>query len=86
MGRASSISDEWFNGLSSSVHSCIGAKVVLTKNILNVGLSNGSTGIVKDIFYNVDKPAPGLPKLVFVDFDVEYTGDTFFPNDESRKG
>ena len=64
----------------------LGTKIVLTKNILNVGLSNGSTGIMKEIFYNVDKPAPGLPKLVFMDFDVEYTRDIFFPNNESRKG
>ena len=35
---------------------------------------------------DVNKPAPCLSKLVFIDFDVEHTGDTFFPDDESRKG
>ena len=61
-------------------------KIVLTKNILNVGLSNSAIGIVKELFYNANKPAPALSKLVFVDFNVEYTGEMFFPNNKSRKG
>ena len=65
---------------------CVGAKVVLTKNYLQVGLSNGSMGIVRELIYDADKPAPGLPKLVFVDFGAEYTGNSFFTNDETRKG
>ena len=68
-----------------SIYLCLGAKIVLTKNILNVSLSNGSTGIAKKIFYDVDKTAPGLPKLVFIDFDVEHARDMFFPNNKSRK-
>ena len=84
-GRGSSLSEDNFNGLASSMHACVDAKVVLTKNYLQVGLSNGSTGIVRELFYDETKPAPGLPKLIFVDFGVEYTGDTFFTNNDSRK-
>ena len=36
-------------------------------------------GIVRELIYDADKPAPGLPKLVFVDFGAEYTGNSFFP-------
>ena len=50
IGRASSISNEQFNSLSLSMYLYVGAKVVLTKNILNVGLSNSSTGIMKEFF------------------------------------
>ena len=86
IGRAASLSDDTFNGLASSMYICIGAKVVLTKNYLQVGLSNGSTGIVRELIYDADKPAPGLPKLVFVDFGAEYTDTLFFPNNEVRRG
>ena len=85
-GRGSSLSEDNFNGLASSMYVCVGAKVVLTKNYLQVGLSNGSTGIVTELFYDETKPAPGLPKLIFVDFGTEYAGDSFFPNNDSRKG
>ena len=67
-------------------HLCVDAKVVLTKNYLQVGLSNGSTGIVRELFYDETKPAPGLPKLNIVDFGVEHAVDVFFPNNDSRKG
>ena len=43
--KGSSLSEDNFNGLTSSVHACAGSKVVLTKNYLQVGLSNGSAGI-----------------------------------------
>ena len=85
-GRATSLSDDTFNGLASSMYICAGAKVVLTKNYLQIGLSNGSTGIVREIIYDVDKPAPGLCKFVFIDFGTEYTGTSFFPNNEIRRG
>ena len=76
MGKASSMSNENFNSLMSNIFLYIGVKVVLTRNYLNVGLSNGSMGIKKELFYNANKPAPALPKFIFIDFDIEYTGDT----------
>ena len=43
-------------------------------------------GIVRELIYNTDKPASGLSKLVFVDFGTEYTCNSFFPNNKTRKG
>ena len=50
--------------------------------------SHGEEGyvVVKDIFYDVSTPPPGLPKFVFVDFNDQYTGPSFFPNDPTRRG
>ena len=61
--NAKSISNKNFSNLSSSMYLCIGAKVALTRNHLNIGLSNGSIGIVKEIVYNDDKPIPVLPNF-----------------------
>ena len=85
-GNGASMNDDKFGGLHSTMFLCVGAKVVLTRNFLNVGLSNGSTGIVKEIFYDSNRPAPQLPKFVFVDFGVQYTGRSFFPSNNTRKG
>ena len=84
--KGSLLSEDNFNSLSSSVCTCVDSKVMLTKNYLQVSLSNSSMGIVQEIFYDENKPAPGLPKFIFADFNVECTGDTFFLNNESRKG
>ena len=75
-----------FGGLSSKLYLCVSAKVLLTRNLLNIGLSHRSMGIVKDIIYVEDKLAPKLPKFVWVDFGNDYTGSSFFPNDLNRKG
>ena len=80
------MNDENFNDLISSIFLYIGIKVVLTRNYLNVSLLNSSTGIVKELFYDANKPAFALPKFVFADFDIECTEETFFSNDISRKG
>ena len=85
-GNGASMNDDKFGGLHSTMFLCVGAKVVLTRNFLNLGLSNGSTGIVKEIFYDTNRPAPQLPKFVFVDFGVQYTGRSFFPSNDTRKG
>ena len=50
-GRASSFSDNDLGGLSSRSCLCVGALIFLTKNFLNLGLCNGSQGIVKEINY-----------------------------------
>ena len=73
-------------GLSSRLHLCVGALIFLTKNFLNLGLSNGSQGIVKEIIYEDGETAPSVPKFVLVDFGDSYTGESFFPNDPSKKG
>ena len=73
-------------GLAAHMCSCNEAMVYLTKNYLNVGLSNGSLGVVKEIVYDPSKPPPSLPLFVFVDFGKACTGESFFPNDTSKKG
>jgi len=55
-------------------------------NYLNIRLSNGSTSNVKEMFYNENHVALELPRVVFVDFGVQYTGESFFPNNPSRRG
>ena len=47
--RASSFSDDNFGGLASRSCLCVGAFMFLTKNFLNLGLRNGSQGVVKEI-------------------------------------
>ena len=49
-GRVSSLSDDNFKGLVSSMYISVGEKVASTKNYLQVGLSNSSTKIVKELF------------------------------------
>ena len=85
-GKGTLFSDNTFNGLALSMYICVGVKVVLTKNYLQVSLSNGLIGIVHELIYDTDKSTPGLPKLVFIDFGAKYTGNSFFPNDKTRKG
>ena len=46
-GNAKSMNDENFRNLFSSTYLCVGAKVGLMCNYLNIGLSNGSFRIVK---------------------------------------
>ena len=84
-GRASSFSDDNFGGLAYNSYLCVGALLLLTKNFLNLGLCNGSQGIVKEIICNEGETAPSLPKFVLVDFGTSCTRKSFFPNDPSRK-
>ena len=62
----------------------VGVNVQLTLNYLNVGLSNGSTGVIKEIFYDENHVALELPRVVFADFGVQYAEELFFSNDLSR--
>ena len=78
-GKASDFRDDRFNGLASSMHLCVGANVQLILNYLNVGLSNGSTGIVKEMFYDENHVAPDFPRVLFAHFGAQYTGESFFP-------
>ena len=75
-----------FNSLASSMCTCVGTKVVLTKYYLQVSLSNGSTRIVIELFYDKTKSVSGISKLIFTNFSTEYAGNSFFPINDSRKG
>ena len=54
------MNDKSFGNLSSSMYLFIGVKVVLMRNYLNIGLSNGSIGITKEIIHNPIKSTPSL--------------------------
>ena len=41
--------------------------------------------IVHELIYGTNKSTPGLLKLIFVNFSAKYIGNSFFPNDETRK-
>lgn len=63
----------------------IEAKIVLLINIFTRHkLINGSTGIIKDFFFEDDIMPPNLPNYIVIDFPA-YDGPTFFPNFEERK-
>lgn len=85
-GNAKKMREENFRGLVKSLHLCVGASIVLIINLLNIGLSNGSTGIVKDIVHEDGTTAPNLPKHAWVDFGEQCTGETFFPDNDERRG
>ena len=82
-GRGNSMREDDFRGLVAKLYLCIGSKVLLTTNQVNIGLSNSSTGIVKNITCNNDRPAPKLPKFAWVDFGTAYRS-FFFPDDINR--
>jgi hypothetical protein len=77
-GRGKSMKEDNFRGLAAKLYLCIRSKVLLIRNQLNIGLSNSSIGIVKDIVCDDDRPTPKLPKFVWVDFGTDYTGSSFF--------
>ena len=52
-----------FEGLVAKLYLCIRSKVLLIINQLNIGLSNGSRGIIKNIAYNDNRSASKLPKF-----------------------
>ena len=65
----------------------VNVSVMTTSNILQRhGLCYGSTGLVRDIIYKADEFAPSLPNCIWVDFDDQYNGPTYFPNDKSWHG
>ena len=75
------------SGLDLHAFYCKGALVLLTKNVCqSLGLCNGSTGKIVDIIYTHGKPPPALPECIIVNFGDNYSGPSFFPDDDSKKG
>jgi len=77
-------------GLYNVLYVCVGAEVMLTTNVCQqLGLSNGVIGTVVDITFdrNDTSYVPGfLPKIVWVELrENQYTGESLFPNDISRR-
>ena len=78
-------SDANAGGLMKKIYLCKGAKVLFTKNVWQaVGLCNGASGIVIDMVYDPSKPPPALPICLVVDFGDDYSGPSFFENDDDR--
>jgi len=79
-----------FMGLQIRLYLAVGAKVLMTSNVCQaVGLTNGATGVVMDIIYDENSESTSdsqMPKYVWVDFGETYTGPTFFPGNEARRG
>ena len=84
-GRGHTASTTTAGGLDILLFLCIGAKVLLTKNIWqHAGLCNGAVGTVVDIVYDDESIAPGLPVCVLVDFKDDYTGPPIWTPPYSR--
>ena len=82
LGCASGMKDSDLRMLSNELYLCEGARVMLICNIsTDLGLCNGSLGIVKDICYGADdvnRQVPNVPVIVWVEFDEgTYTGSHF---------
>ena len=79
-----STSNECFNSLVAGMCLCIGLKIILNKNLLNVRLFHSLMGIIKEITCIENTVTLELLKLVFVEFK-DYAGPLFFPNNLSRR-
>ncbi|MFM8622002.1 MAG: AAA family ATPase [Holophagaceae bacterium] len=87
---------EYFMGLQKMLHLCIDSTVVLTANLWpEMGLSNGSSGVVKAIEFRGVAFNPQvtnriwdpeiLPSWIWVDFGEEYHGPPFFQEEDHRR-
>ena len=74
--KAAKLSPEDFGGLEPLLHICVGAKVMLTRNIwTSKGLCNGAMGSIQSIIYKQGQCPPALPVSVLVKFE-DYQGPT----------
>ena len=78
-GNVKTMSDDAMGNLLTSLYLCAGASVMLARNYLNIGLTNGSNSIVKEIMFKSGTSLPALPKFALVDFGSSSTGYSFFP-------
>jgi Helitron helicase-like domain at N-terminus/PIF1-like helicase len=85
--RARAMSSDRFMGLQNTMFFSIDSTVVLTWNLWpEMGLSNGSTGVVKEIeFRSLRVNIHDQPYCVWVDFSTQYIGPPFF-NESERRG
>lgn len=52
----------------------IGSKVMLHRNIcVSKGFVNSTIGTVQDIIYKDDERPPNLLRVIFIDFDIDFT-------------
>ena len=93
------LADEEFKGLRAVLELCVGARILLTKNLwVEAGLMNGALGVVRGFMWppNGDPGSSDTrlrcPHIVFAEFDevglgaeADGTARSFFPNDPAKK-
>ena len=83
--------EDKFQQLPNQAFYAVESKVLLTKNINPMlGLANGSTGEVKGFVWDTsvtdETISDATSVLVWTDFKGQYKGQSFFPQDQSRRG
>jgi len=94
--RPERLGDEEFQGVRSYLELCVGARVILTKNLwVPVGLMNGALGHVRGFVWlpggspTADRPELRTPLYVVVEFDDVLLGaadqESFFPDQPDKR-
>jgi hypothetical protein len=74
---ASAATEEEADNLSAQIYICISARIMLTTNLwTEVGLVNGSMGVIEDISWDDGRQTDQLPSVILIRFD-SYTGPSF---------
>jgi ATP-dependent DNA helicase PIF1 len=62
-------------GLESSILVARGARIMVTQNVwTEMGITNGSTGVIKHIIYAENMGPPNLPEAIIIQMDDDYLG------------
>ena len=82
IAAASKLSPDDMGGLHPKLFMCLGARVMLTRNLWTTrGLCNGSMGVIKDLVFQEGDHPPLLPIAVIVQFAESYTDPSICVNE-----
>ena len=77
------LNSDHFMGLENLIYVSIGAQITLVTNLWKRnGLTNGTSGVIKDIIYKENRENNDLPVAIIIHFPC-YTGPQFF-NDSDK--